>query len=443
MELATSGKSLEELIHSVPNLVDYFFNDTIAPHARNRPGFSPVPAEYTNWRDEQHAWRETAVLFDQSHHMPELFLSGPDAFRLLNELGINSFTNFVPGRAKQFVACNYQGQVIGECVLYYLDHERFELVSGMHLLDWVQFQAETGGYNVVVERDYQTSANSQGRQRYRFGMDGPNAEHVFKDIVEGEVPEIPFFRTARVRIAGCEVLALRHGMAGHKGVELSGPYAEGSTVRRVILEAGKKHGLRPAGRLAYFSTPSEGGWLAYPVPAVYTDERLLGFRKWLPASAWAANVQLAGSYRSSNIEDYYVTPWDMGVDRLMKFDHDFIGRKALEEMAERPRRAKVTLIWNPQDVARIQASLLEPGIPYKYLEFPVSSYGFPQCDAVRTRDGKLIGRSGFVGYSGNESKILSLAVVDSQYATLGTEALLTWGKQMEVRGSRKWSGTGK
>jgi vanillate/3-O-methylgallate O-demethylase len=36
-----------------------------------------VPTEFSNWRDEQRAWRETAILFDQSHHMPELFVTGP------------------------------------------------------------------------------------------------------------------------------------------------------------------------------------------------------------------------------------------------------------------------------------------------------------------------------------------------------------------------------
>ena len=79
--------SLQDLIDATPNLVDYFRNDTTAPHNRNRPGPSPVPAEFTNWRDEQHAWRETAVLFDQSHHMPELFLKGPDALKLLSHIG--------------------------------------------------------------------------------------------------------------------------------------------------------------------------------------------------------------------------------------------------------------------------------------------------------------------------------------------------------------------
>ena len=35
-------------------------------------------AEFSNWRDEQVAWRETAALFDQSHHMTDLQFEGPD-----------------------------------------------------------------------------------------------------------------------------------------------------------------------------------------------------------------------------------------------------------------------------------------------------------------------------------------------------------------------------
>lgn len=428
MAINEKVKSLQDLIDEVPNLVEYFRNDTTAPHNRNRPGPSPVPAEFTNWRDEQHAWRESAVLFDQSHHMPELFLKGPDALKLLTWLGINSFANFGPGRAKQFIACNHQGQVIGECVVYYLAEHSFELISGMHLQDWVHFNAATGGYDVSFERDYQTSENTTSRTKFRFGMDGPNAEAVFQSVVEGDAPDIPFFRTAKVRIAGCEVLALRHGMAGHKGVELSGPYADGPKVRAALLEAGKQHGLVQAGRLAYFSTPSEGGWLAYPLSALYTDPKLSAFRQWLPATSWAAKAQLSGSFVSGNIEDYYLTPWDLGVGHLLKFDHDFVGRAALQAMVDQPHRRKVTLVWNKEDVATIQGSLFQPGTPCKYLEMPVASYGFPQSDAVHSADGKRIGMSGFCGYSGNEAEMLSLAVVDEAYCAPGTQVTLTWGE---------------
>src|SRR5262245_25595425 len=110
--------SLERLISTVPDLVSYFRTETAPPHARNRPGASPVPAEFSNWREGQQAWRETAVLFDQTHHMPELYLNGPDSLKLLTYLGINSFTKFVPGRAKQFIGCNYEGHVIGESILH-------------------------------------------------------------------------------------------------------------------------------------------------------------------------------------------------------------------------------------------------------------------------------------------------------------------------------------
>src|SRR5262245_52785984 len=152
-------------------------------------------------------------MFDQSHHMPEIFLRGPDAMKLLSALGVNSFANFVPGRVKQFIGCNPHGQVIGECILYYHEDGSFELVSGMPLLNWVAYNAQKHGYDVSLERDNQTSANPTGRRvKFRFGLDGPNVGSIFKEVVEQTPPDIPFFRTARVRIAGCDVVAFRHGM---------------------------------------------------------------------------------------------------------------------------------------------------------------------------------------------------------------------------------------
>ena len=112
--------SLQDLIDATPDLVTYLYNDTPGPHRRIRADLNPVPTEFSNWRDEQRAWRETAILFDQSHHMPELFVKGPDAFRLLNSIGINSLANLDPDRAKQFIGCNPRGQMIGDCILY--DH---------------------------------------------------------------------------------------------------------------------------------------------------------------------------------------------------------------------------------------------------------------------------------------------------------------------------------
>jgi vanillate/3-O-methylgallate O-demethylase len=436
MSAHAEGRSLEDLLSSVPDLVDHFYNDTLAPHVRATPGLTPVPLERTTWVEEQRAWRNAAVLFDQSHHMPQLFVRGPDAMRLLSAVGVNSFASFVPNRAKQFIACNHEGQVIGETLIYCHSEEDFELVSGAPLLNWVEYNALTGGYDVSAERDNNTARNPKGRRvKFRFGMDGPSAGRIFAEAIEGGLPDIKFFWAANVRIAGCDVMALRHGMAGHQGVELSGRYEDGETVRAAVLDVGEKYGLEHGGTLTYFSAVTESGWMASPFPAIFISDRLRDYRRWLPADTWEAGAQLGGSFIADSLEAYYVTPWDLGVEGRMRFDHDFIGREALEERAKNPRRARRTLVWNADDVTRIFASLMEPGPACKLIRLPYASYAYQQYDEVRTRKGDLVGYSTLCGYSANEAKLLSLVMIDLDHAEPGTELVLTWGEPNG--GSRK------
>jgi vanillate/3-O-methylgallate O-demethylase len=150
------------------------------------------------------------------------------------------------------------------------------------------------------------------------------------------------------------------------------------------------------------------------------------YRQWLSAHSYEATGSLGGSFESNRIEDYYMSPYALGYGPFVKFDHEFIGREALEKMAEIPQRKKVTFAWDPEDVLKVWASLLEPGDMYKYIDLPLSNYASASYDKV-LRNGKLIGFSMFGGYSYNERSMLSLGVVDPD-VELGTEVKIVWGE---------------
>jgi vanillate/3-O-methylgallate O-demethylase len=120
----------------------------------------------------------------------------------------------------------------------------------------------------------------------------------------------------------------------------------------------------------------------------------------------------------------------------VKFDHDFIGREALEKMLaeQRPQRKKVTFEWNAEDLGSIFSSLLDgANQPYKYFDLPNANYASASYDKV-TRGGQLVGFSMFTGYSHNERCGLSLGVVDADVA-VGDILTLVWGE--ENGGTRK------
>ena len=165
----------------------------------------------------------------------------------------------------------------------------------------------------------------------------------------------------------------------------------------------------PVGSRAYATNTLESGWVPSPLPAVYTDERMKKYREWLPANSYEAAGAIGGSFVSKNIEDYYLTPYEIGYGPFVKFDHDFIGREALEKMnGGKGGRRKVTLAWNGEDVAKIQNSMLQKGEHFKYIEMPLSNYANSNYDQL-TAGGKTVGLSLFSGYSYNERSFLSLA----------------------------------
>jgi vanillate/3-O-methylgallate O-demethylase len=363
--------------------------------------------------------------------MAEITVKGPDAFRLINQLAINSFATFTPNKAKQFVPCSYDGYVIGDGILFYLAENEFNFVGRAPAVNWIQFHGETSGFRVDLERDDRSPSHPRGkavsRRHYRYQIQGPNAAKILEKLNGGPLPDIKFFNMDVITIKGRPVRALRHGMAGAPGLEIWGPYEQGDEIREAILEAGKEFGLTPVGSRAYASNTLESGWIPSPLPAVYTGDKMKKYREWLPATGYEGTGSIGGSFVADNIESYYLTPYELGYGPFVNFDHDFIGRDALLKKAKEPQRKKVTFEWNADDVVKIYASMLVPGgEPAKFFDLPLANYASSSYDTV-TAGGKPVGFSMFAGYSYNERAALSLGVVAPD-VQLDDMLLLIWGE---------------
>ena len=196
-----------------------------------------------------------------------------------------SFASFPTSRAKQFAPCGYDGHLIGDGILFRLEENKFTFVGRAPTANWIQFHAETGGYNVTTQKDDRSPSRTGGkpviRKHYRYQIQGPNARQVIDRLNGGPAPDIKFFNVGVINVAGRKVAALRHGMAGAPGLEIWGPYAEGEEIRAAILEAGKDFGLAQVGSRAYSTNALESGWIPSPLPAVYTGEKMQPYRQWL------------------------------------------------------------------------------------------------------------------------------------------------------------------
>ena len=400
---------------------------TMLRNAAAGPYQFPIKAEFTNWRDEQEAWRCGAVLFDQSFHMTDLYVEGPDTRALCEFLAVNSMANWRRDIAKQFVHCTEDGYIVGDAIIFILEEEKVNIVNKPMNANWVMYHAGKHGFDVEFDLDSRALDNTGRRKCYRFEVQGPNAWGILEKLNGGPIEGFRFFGMGEINVAGRKVRALRHGMAGAAGLELFGPFDDYDLVRDAILEAGEPEALRTAGSRTYSTVAHESGWFPSPLPAIYTGGALAGYRKWLPSDSLEANLSLGGSFIGATVEDYYLTPYDIGYGHIVKFDHDFIGRDALETKAAEPHRHKRTLRWSKDDVVKIFASQLGDGERYKFMDMPASHYATCPYDDVRMK-GQTVGISHYPVYTSNVRSWISLALLDESAAEPGTEVRLTWGE---------------
>lgn len=421
--------SLAAVMQQSGNVVDLLRNSKAGMYV-----YPVVAPEFSNWRVEQQAWRNSAVLFDQSHHMDELIVEGPQAAEFLSYHGINSFANFDLNRAKHYVPVTPNGHVIGDHIIFREREDKFVLVGRAPTSNWLLFCAAYGKWNVRIHHDPRSPSRPEGervlRTHYRYQIQGPDANKIFEKMNGGPIQDIKFFHVDWINVGSKKVQALRHGMSGAPGLEIWGPYEDKSYILNTILQAAKDAGvdLVRCGSRAYSTNTLESGWIPSPLPGIYTGDGMLAdYRDWLAADSYEAAGSIGGSFVSENIEDYYVNPFELGYDFYIGWKKDdFIGKEALLKMKGQTNRKKVTLEWNREDVLKVIASQFDKELPYKWIDFPQPNYASSSADMLMA-DGKMVGMSMFNGYSYNERCLLSLGVVNAD-VQVGDVLSLVWGE---------------
>ena len=432
-----SQRSLQSAIDEAGNLIDFIRApkqwDRIGP-----PDYSPglimpqIPYEFSNWEREQRAWRETVALFDQSHHMNGLYLSGPDTLEFVSGLACNALANSTPGRAHQILTCNDDGFLIGDGILFHLASGEMFMCGAPFAVNWVRYNAEHTDLNVsaIYEPRSPVFANGHAntRRNCRYQIQGPNAWALIEKLNGGPLEDVKFFHFTELNIGGHRVQGLRHGMAGAAGLEIWAPWELRDEIRGTIVEAGREFGLAIVGALAYLSGAAEGGWIAAPVPAIFSDS-LRSYREWLPAAEMEGLYRLAGSHLSDSIEDFYTTPHDLGYAKIVNLEHEFVGRDALSSLDTSKARRPVSLIWNEDDTAALMKTMLDPDGPnVKPLHLPLleGDQTIAPFNTVTVNDA-FVGFAHSSTYSVNERAVITLATIEP-HVQHGDEVVMQWGE---------------
>lgn len=200
-----------------------------------------LPVEYqTGVMAEHMAVREKAGLFDVSH-MGEIILSGKDALANLNKLFSNDFTSMADGKVRYSPACNEQGGILDDLIMYRFNEDKYMLVpnAANREKDFTFFKAHLHG-DVKMEDIGDTVA--------QLALQGPKSRDIMLKLTdEKNIPEKYYSFIDNVTVAGINCLISQTGYTGELGYELYCSSEDAVKLWDAIIAAGEEFGMIPCG----------------------------------------------------------------------------------------------------------------------------------------------------------------------------------------------------
>lgn len=389
-----------------------------------------LPFEYSGWMKESLSWHHTCYIHTGLNPIGFCCVTGPDALEFFKSIIVNSFEKFPVCSGKHAIACNEKGHVITHGIVLRNGEEEFTVSSMWSYLEYVLDRSKFT--NVSIK-------NLLGKL-FCFQLGGPRTLEVIETAAKEDLHDIKFIRFRDSSIEGRTVRIVRVGMAGTLAYEVQGRPEDAIPVYKALLRAGEPLGICKIGRHAYRNVHTEGGFPQLSLHIPHGKDE--GYSKFLAKGdiTPTGSGALSGSL-GSDISLRYLSPVELGWGKMIKFDHEFRGRKALEEEVANPKRQMVTLVWNVEDILDVKRSQYMPGEPYMPIDdaedysYRLGSYDL-HADQV-LKDGTAIGLSTGRAFSPHYRVMMSLGVIDTEFCKLGTEVTVLWGdpgtRQKEIR----------
>lgn len=201
-------------------------------------GYS-MPVQYRSIVAEHCAVREAAGLFDVSH-MGQLVLEGAEALAFADRLLSRPMSTLAPGRVRYALLCNEAGGVVDDVTVYRTGERALLLcVNAANVAKdhaWIAEHAPQG----VTLRD-------ESRETALLALQGPASAAVLADLGRPELGRLRRFAFARSALGPVEVSISRTGYTGADGFEIYCRAEDAVALFEALLEAGRPHGLQPAG----------------------------------------------------------------------------------------------------------------------------------------------------------------------------------------------------
>jgi aminomethyltransferase len=321
-----------------------------------------MPVSYSGILAEHLAVRRAAGLFDVSH-MGEIEVRGPGAESFVDWLTPNRVRGLAPGRAQYSALLTEQGTFVDDLLVYRLDPQTILLVVNAANtekdLAWIRERAETwssDGPRAAAAVSIVDTSDATAL----LALQGPLSVEILAPLAGDDVGALRSFGLVTTQLVGERAVVSRTGYTGEDGFEIFVGARAAERVWSRLIEAGRERGLLAAGLGARDSLRLEAGLCLY-----------------------------------GHEIDETVTPFEVGLDWVVKLDHgDFVGRDALL----RQRAA---------------------GVPRRLVGLELEGRRIGRADAAVWSEGEAIGRVTSGTWSPFLERSIAMALVGAGHAAAG------------------------